>query len=133
MSKSYAVKAADIQLDGKTPPHTHQSGLIAHNTSAVQGLYAVAPCDLYIERAGYNVPVLASHASAELNFGSYADPDAYIDAVDLTNVVAGTYEIDMADATVISRTIPKGTCYNFNTGAASAVGSVSAWAVLRPL
>jgi hypothetical protein len=132
MARNATTRASDILFDGIVPPFAYQSGLISHAASQANGAAFIAPCALYIERVDYVVAVLASHADAQFDIGTVADEDAYINAVDVTDVVAGTYELDMASANVITRVIPKGALVRTSTGAGSAVGSIAVSMVLVP-
>jgi len=109
------------------------SGRLTNAASAQQGTIWVAPCDLYIHSVHVHVDTQFTHTSTGLNLGSIADPDAYIDGVPLdTLFTTGSAELDMDDATVVLRRIPKGTAFGFGLDAADTTGKVTATAVLVP-
>lgn len=133
MSKSYDTKADKIQADGKIPVCSHQSGLLTYAVGAAYSAPWIAPCDLYIERFFYNILVTPTSATATVGLGTQADDSAYVNSFNVQNAAPGFYELDLTNAAVVSRTIPRGTVIRFGLDAASAVGTVAIGAVLRPL
>ncbi len=132
MPNSPAVKASSVQYDGVVPPFTQSSGRLTNAASAQYGFMIVAPCDLYIERVFYVIDTQFTHASSAITFGTVADPDSHIDSFNIQNAAAGTYELDMANAAVLNRTILKGSAVAFGLDAADTTGKISITAVLRP-
>ena len=132
MAKSPDHRTSAGAYDGALPI-VQSAGKTAHGTSAVDDLGGfVAPCDLTLVQLDLRVNVAATHADAEFNIGVNADPDANVDAYDLTDVAAGHVSIPMDNAAVVSRTVSAGDYVKGYLGAASAVGSVSFTAVWMP-
>ena len=131
MSRALDAKSGNIEFDGSCIMLV-TSGRLTNAAAAQFGLVYVAPCDLYIHSISYYTDTEFTHASSALTLGTLADSDAYIDAVLLDTQVPGTYEVDMASASVVLRRIPKGTAFAFGLDAADTTGKLTATAVLVP-
>jgi hypothetical protein len=108
------------------------SGRQSWAAGAVSNLGAiVAPCDGVIVSLDIAVLVAANNAGAKLNFGTVADPDAYLDAYPLNAVGAGVYQVVNATE-MVGRNVSKGDVLVFELEAASATGSLAATAIIAP-
>lgn len=131
MSVAFDTKAGKIEFDGKLPPFQFSSGRLTNAASAQFGNILVAPCDLYIERVFYHIDTQFTHATSAITFGTIADPDSHIDSFNIQNAATGVYELDMANAAVVTRNISKGDAVGFGLDAADTTGKISITAVLR--
>ncbi len=128
---SPSVKSSAVQWDGgKTL--VLNSGLVAFGTGASSNLGAViAPCDLTVKSAKLYIGTSPSSANAKVNFGTVADPDAYLDAYSCNGLAAGEYDI-IAATEWVGKAIPKGTLMVFELEAATAVGNAALTLVAVP-
>ena len=134
MSKSPEFRTSAGQFDGALSVVIPSPVITLTATAAGvqdQGPF-LAPCDLKIVRALVKVIASTTSSLARLDIGERADPDSYLDAFPLTNLVAGLHELDLTATSFATLNIAKGDVVEFSTPQATAAGVIAVSLVCMP-
>ena len=134
MSKSPEFRTSAGQFDGALPIVINSPIMTLTATAAGlqdQGSF-LAPCDLEIVRALIKVLSSTTSSLAALDIGERGDPDSYLDAYPLTDLVAGLHELDLTASQFATLNINKGDVVEFSSPQATAAGVIAVSLVCMP-
>lgn len=126
-------RTSALQYDGSLPVVIN-SPVMAYAATAVsnQGSF-VAPCDLEIVAAVLNVIVTPTHATADLNIGTRADADAFLDLFEVTDLATGVHDLLTEGGVLwVNKNINRGDVVEFELTAADTTGDIAVTLVCMP-
>lgn len=130
MAKAPAVRSIDVQFHPSGMNLQHASGLITVHTAQTNVLPLTVPWRAKIERLFANIVEAAGTATGTLEYGTVADPNAF-----LAYNVTTTHALGLIDltASLVTDDVPAGTILSWSTdGAATTTGIAHAIAILVP-